>query len=161
MKILTIADYIGYFKGLAAKHRSLLYGQDRKSFTAFTQEEIQSRRRDDLAFPCMFLDVFDLSFSSNRNRDMFEAKEGTFLILKPVKKGDFEGKISVLDDCMKIGVSIMKRIHAEAEETGLDLNSAEANYVGTVFGDLHGFAFSFQLQEQIEYTQTPDTWTDK
>lgn len=161
-----ISDYISYFQNLASKHVDILHTKDEKHFFRMESAEIINGMTNDIRWPAMVLEAYDISYNSRQSNNILKSHNGSFMILmKPDNEQDFDSIQTIWEKCEKIGSDIIVRMYNDRFDVvepvvKFDMNSVVAVPVATDIEGSYGYRFSFSLINRQAHNNDATKWSD-
>ncbi|SEM66499.1 hypothetical protein SAMN05192574_101391 [Mucilaginibacter gossypiicola] len=175
--MITEAQYIAYFTGLAQKHNQIRHGVDGRTAFFFIPvdmdlKEIDNAIRATKATPMMALDSMNGTFSDNNGtQSHLQTISGQFTILDKADPREQEDIRGVQDKCLAIGLQVCARMHNELKGNPANPNLAggarfvihnvQYDPVGPMAGNHYGYTFRYTITCPFGFTVDSGNWLDK
>jgi hypothetical protein len=173
-------EYTAIFRDLATRHLALQHRDDQVRFVRMivSSDPIQKlldyqeftdglRNKINLKAggACLVLENYQSNYTDNDGDFFGKEHLGAFLVLKPVKEGDYNRRDEVIDECEAIGEEVMAAaIHQlRALPRSVQVTPADVlqEAIGPVGDNFYGarFNFSFRTPATGELTYNPDKFS--
>lgn len=168
---MTEAEYITYFENLARKNVQLKHNpeQNKKSFfciaDTYSMVEFDNALRSCVSFPALLLDVPTGFLSDNGGTNFTRTIKGEFQV---VSKSTKENSRIAREDCFRIGMDILARIHLDARSKTIIkgrtiyfmIDDIPYQPTGPMALDHYGYAFHFRLICPFSLSVKAGNWSD-
>ena len=166
----NLSTYIGYFRGLAVKHKDLLHDPtsetpdgvpENKHFTRWGIEEAISGIAGTIGYPCLMLEIYEVLTQSEVVYDIKSNPSGAFSIIDHVEdKDNVQQQEEALLKTEKILYEILSKIYydhygADSDKTlkpFQDFNFDQLNImsVGPIMsGNEYGWRCQFHFKQRL------------
>lgn len=133
--------YISYFEDIANRHPAINW------FYELDEEEILQGLRNDVQYPCMFLEIPEISFADNGSNTDSITPVG-LVVLSACAPGDQAEKRDTLISHEAIIFDIIRQMREDDRTGQLHLNTNQVTYakVGPHFENCYGWRLDARLQ---------------
>ena len=115
--ISTLNEYRDYFKSLATSlDLDFVYGGS---------DRILNRQTADLKYPCLWLEIPDISLL--RNGGLKRRFVGAFMLLSDAPADDWTAQDNALDTALSLTDTILRRMYADAQNGQFEFDMAGAD----------------------------------
>lgn len=161
-----LSDYIDYFENLARQHVDIAHSDIEKHFIRMESSEILNSQVNDIRWPLMVLEAYDISYLSRKSNNILKSHNGAFMILmKPDSEQDYDSIHEIWEKCEKIGSDIIIRMYNDRFSVSepvvkFDMDSVLAHPVEFDFEGSYGFRFTFSMINRQPHNNVTDNWID-
>lgn len=175
----NVTAYTEYFRQLAVSHKDLQHdinsesgnaGQRKKRFALFKTEELISGLSNDIGFPSLLLELYEIDLSNETVYDIRQSAKGGFMVVEHAKENDFADQLRAYATAEGIMYDIMKKIWMDHYGSNSDMCTRRFKQfrfngsiipTGKVFDNEYGYycQFGFDFQNSIDITQPPANGT--
>jgi len=175
--MITEAQYIAYFTGIAQNHKQIMHGVDGRTAFFFIPvdmdlKEIDNAIRGTKSTPMLALDSMNGSFNdSNGTQNHVQTIAGQFTILEKADSRDQETIRSAQDVCLSIGLQVCARMQTElkgmqpgqplADKARFVIHNVQYDPVGPMAGTHYGYTFRYTITCPFGFTVDSGNWLDK
>lgn len=160
-------QYISYFESIARNLIAIGHTDTKKHFFRLEFEEVLTALPNQMNWPCMILEGYDVSFIDNKSDNILKVRNGAFVILDKVKNlQDFNAIHAVYDKCEVIVDDIIskimndKRSRQHAVVKDIDLSQVEIVMIANDVEGAFGFRCSFPIINTHDIAINPAKWNN-
>jgi hypothetical protein len=159
------SDLVDYFRQIASEHKSIQHTATNKHFFRFELDEVLSGIANNLKYPAMILEGYEVDYSESSSDNISRLRSGAFWIIGKVSDiKDFDRIHQVWDECEEIGNDILVRIRADKESRtvpavrGFDISSCIAQPLSLAATGQHGMRFTFSIRSTVNSDKDSSKW---
>ncbi len=155
---------VSYFQTLAQEHVSIKHSASNKHFFRFELDEILTGLPESACYPVLIMEGYSFVFNDQKSDNPTKRRRAAFVIADRISDpGDYEVIHQTWDRLEEIGDDFLARIRADKRTPNnpvrdFDLNSVEANLIGTEFGNLYGIRYVFEIEGFFAAEVDPAKW---
>lgn len=157
---------IDYFKTACKNNLKLMHEKnDRVSFFRFNLSEIIENLRTGISYPAFGLENIEGNFEDLKADSVKNIVPISFVIIKPCDLLDFDEQEDVMDDCYKIGMEILSKMHKDAHNrdtiiSKISVENGRYIPVGPIFSNHFGYRFTLdiKIENMSEIYFNPADW---
>ena len=158
-----VAEYIAYFRSLAARHKGIrgFYMMDANSAVAAMQEGA-------IAYPCLILETLSGRYADSHRDNPLNLVTGGFMVIDQcLLPNDFEREAKILDATFAIGAEVVAKISEDvynrhplalAALRDFDPNAVKWQQEGALLDNAFGTLFTFPIARLANLTVNPEAW---
>jgi hypothetical protein len=161
-----VNEYLAYFENLAKTHREILHLDEEKHFFRLEPEEYLISLTDDVNYPALMLEGYDVGFGDKETNNIMKYINGGFAVLDHLtEQQDVDAIHEIWDQCEKIGSDILVRIYNEkftrlGMVLKLDFNNVQMQLVANDANGTYGVRYTFTLMARQPHIVDNTKWTD-
>lgn len=164
MQNINFSAVVQYFETLARQHTSILHSDTRKAFFRLELDEVVEGLRNNICFPVIILEGYDLNFKDNKSDNLVKQRGSAFVIVDKARRGDFDAIHEVYDRMEQIGDDVLTRMRhdkflRQSPVRDFDLNNVDGSLIGwPIDSNLYGIRYTFTIDSAFPSDIDPDRW---
>lgn len=164
MQNINFSAVVQYFETLARQHTDIAHTDKHKAFFRLELDEVVEGLRNNINFPCIILEGYDLNFRDNKSDNLIKQRGSAFIVVDKVARGDFDAIHQAYDRMEEIGDEILARLrHDKANRQSpvrdFDLNNVDGSLVGwPIDSNLYGIRYTFTIDSAFPNDINSEKW---